>query len=343
MQAVFKFELDNVEIENIRSFCNSVEYCSIEQSIGWTQMFFKSKICYFYLIENSVIKSFCQINENYKFAHVVFGPVCCDKELMITSIKEIILYYKKRRFYFLDIQMYFKSGFDTEYIEYALNKNYNIKYIFDKENTKSSLEINLDDSDEEIFKRFRASNRGNIKKAIKLGLTVEIVKSTSELTSFIEIYLKMCTVRNLDKNGWSSDKINEIHNYLISNNKGQILIARDKDNIILGGVIMVYQGNTVRYFLGASDPDRRDLPVLHAVIYEAIKQAKNANFKFFDFWGYNHFVDENDQVYHINEFKAGFGGYFTFFAKKMNIDLVPFGSKIYSILLILRKFKNSFF
>lgn len=343
MHAVFKFELDNIELENIRSFCNSVDYCSIEQSIGWTQMFFKSKICYFYLIDDSVIKSFCQINEHYKFAHVVFGPVCCDKELMVTSINEIILYYKKRGFYFLDIQMYFKSGFDTEYIEYILNKDYNIKYIFDKENTKSSLEINLDDSHEEIFKRFRASNRGNIKKALKLGLIVEEVRSSPELASFIEIYLKMCKARNLDINGWSSNKINEVHNYLINNNKGQILIAKDKDNIILGGVIIVYQGISARYFLGASDPDRRDLPVLHAVLYEAIKQAKNSNFKFFDFWGYSHFVKKNDQVYYINEFKAGFGGYLTFFAKKMNIDLVPFGSKIYNIVLILRKFKNKFF
>ena len=340
MEAIFKFELDKIELENIRSFCNSVDYCSIEQSIGWTQMFFKSKICYFYLTDDSVIRSFSQINENFKFAHIVFGPVCCDKELMITSINEIIHYYKKRGFYFLDIQMYFKSGFDTEFIEYSLNKNYNIKYIFNKDNTKSSLEINLDNSHEEIFKAFRASNRGNIKKAIKLGLTIDTAKSPSELASFIEIYLKMCKVRNLDTNGWSSNKINEIYNYLISNNKGQILLAKDKDNIILGGVVVVYQGISVRYFLGTSDPDRRDLPVLHAVIDEAIKQAKNNNFKFFDFWGYNHFVDQNDQVYYINEFKAGFGGYYTFFAKKMNIDLIPFGAKIFNVLSWIRKIKN---
>ncbi len=343
MQSVFKFELDKTELERISGFCNSVDYCSIEQSIGWTQMFFKSKICYFYLIEDSDIKSFSQIHESHKIAHVVFGPVCCDKEIMVTSIDEIIHYYKKRGFFFVDIQMYFKSGFDTEYIEYALSKNYSIKYLFNKENTKSSIEINLEESDEDIFKRFRENNKRNIKKAIKSGLKVELVNGSAELTSFIDVYLKMCKVRDLDDKGLSPQKIIEIYSYLVNNKKGQILLAKDKDDNILGGVIIVYQGISVRYFLGASDPDRRDLPVLHLVIYEAIKQAKNNNFKFFDFWGYNHFVDENDQVYYINQFKTGFGGYYTFFAKKMNIDLVPFGSKIFSILLLLRKIKNKYF
>jgi hypothetical protein len=106
MQPVFKFELDKIELENIKNFCSSVDYCSLEQSVGWTQMLYKTKICYFILTDDNHIKSFCQINEKFKFANIIFGPVCCDKELMITSINEIINYYKKRGFYYLSIQMY---------------------------------------------------------------------------------------------------------------------------------------------------------------------------------------------------------------------------------------------
>jgi len=98
--------LDNTELVNVQKFCDSVDYCSIEQSIGWTQLFFNSNIRYFYLKDDSGIKSFCQINERLRAAQIDFGPVCCDKELVVDSINEIINYYKKRGFYYLGIQMY---------------------------------------------------------------------------------------------------------------------------------------------------------------------------------------------------------------------------------------------
>jgi lipid II:glycine glycyltransferase (peptidoglycan interpeptide bridge formation enzyme) len=76
-------------------------------------------------------------------------------------------------------------------------------------------------------------------------------------------------------------------------------------------------------------------------MYEAIMKAKNDNFKYFDFWGYNHFVDESDQIYNINKFKKGFGGYYTFFAKNMNISLSPSGFYLNKLLLAMRKLKSS--
>lgn len=330
MQAVFKFELDNIELDKIRNFCNSVDYCCIEQSIGWLEISCKSKFCYFYLVDGAEIKSFSMISERFRFAHVEFGPVCCDKEIMITSINEIIKYYTGRRFFFLDIQMYYKSGYDTEYIEYTLNKLHKIKYKFDNRNTKSSYEIDLGQSIEDIYRNMRDGHKKTIRKGIKLGITVDVVRDKDELVSFIEIYSKMCKARKIDQGELSAENIFEIYNYLIKNNKGQILVAKDKDKVVLGGVVLVYQGITVRGLKGTSDDDKRNLPIMHLILYEAIKLSKINGFKYFDFWGYNHFAAENNHVYYINHFKKGFGGYYTFFAKKMNIDLVPFGYYLYN-------------
>ena len=338
MQAVFKYGLDKIELENIEKFCNSVDYCSIEQSVGWSQLFYKSKICYFYLFDESGIKSFSQINEGVKSAQIYFGPVCCEKEVMITSINEIIHYYKKRGFYYLGIQMYYKSGYDTDYIEYALNKLYNIKYIFNNQNTKSSIEINLENSIEEIWRNFREGHKKSVKKAQKMGLTINEVKDLSELETFMEINSKMCKARHISDNSFVSRNIIKIFNYLIENNRGRILLAKDRDGIVVGGDMLVYQGNSVIMYKGATDPDRRDLPISHLLIYEAIIKAKNDQFKYFDFWGYNHFADKNDQVYYINQFKKGFGGYYTFFGKKMNISLVPYGYNIFKIFITFQTF-----
>jgi lipid II:glycine glycyltransferase (peptidoglycan interpeptide bridge formation enzyme) len=337
MQAVFKFELDKDESENIKAFCNSLDYCSIEQFVGWTQMFSKSNICYFYMLDGTDIKCYCQIHENFKFAEIVFGPACCDKEIMIDSINEIIRHYKERHFVHLSIQMYYKTGFDTEFIEYAINKSHKVTYKFDNLNTKSSIEINLESQQTDIFANLRENHKRNIKKALKLNLKVIPLEKQSDLKDFYEIISKMKEVRQLEMGIISLKQLNEINSYLVYNKKGQIILVKDDNDIVLGGVILVFQGVSVRYFFGASDPDKREVPILHLALYEAIKKSKIDNFKFFDFWGYNHFALEGDQVYNINHFKKGFGGYYIFFPKKMNISLIPNGYNIYRYLLF---FKN---
>lgn len=335
MEIVFKSELDPFEIGRVKLFCDSVEYCSLEQSIGFQEILNKTRINYFYLLENDKIESFAQITESFRFAHIWFGPVCSDKDLMIVSINEIIRHYKQKGFYYLGIQLYYKSGYDTEYIEYELNKLHNISYIFDNANTKSSLEICLDGNLAEINSNIRKGHKSDIKKALKEGMRVEEATTSEELASFFDVYLKMCKVRSIS--GHTRKEMTGICDYLITNRKGQILVAMDNSNAVLGGGIFVYQGITVRYLLGASDPERRDLPVLHPVIYRAIEMAKNNNFKYFDFWGYNHFADKDDQANYINHFKKGFGGYYTFFAKKMNINLVSYGFTIYRSSILVKK------
>ena len=336
MQSVFKYELDKIESENIKKYCDSVDYCAIEQSLGWTQMFFRSRICYFYLQDESGIRCFSQIHESLRSAQIIFGPVCCEMDIMLNSINEIIKYYKIRHFIYLGIQMYYKSGFETDYIEYKLNKLHKIQYRFNTENTKSSIELNLESPIEEIYSTFRKGHKSDIKKASKMGIIVDSVRDSNELNSFVEVYSKMCQVRKINDEGISIDKITDIYNFLIENNKGYFLIVRDSSGIVIGGAILVFQGISLRYFKGTTDPDRRDLPILHLLMYEAIKKAKIDNFKYFDLWGYNHFAADNDQVYNINHFKKGFGGYYTFFAKKMNINLIPEGYNIYRILLFMK-------
>ena len=336
MRAVFKYELDTSEIENIQKFCNSVDMCSAEQWIGWPEYFHnKSKICYFYLSDEIGIKSFCQINESFGSAHIFNGPVCSEPDKIIDSINEIICYYKKKYFYYLAIQMYIKSGYDTDYIEYKLNKKHDIKYFFNNANTKSSIEIDLSKNIDEIWRSFSKGHRNSINKSRKLGVTIKVVTSKEELNSFLDICTKLCKSRNLRENWFEKENIDTIHKYLINNNKGQILIAKDSNGDIIAGDMLLYQGNTVRMYRGAMDPDRRELPVSHLSTFESIIRAKNDHFKYLDLWGYNHFANENDQAFSINHFKKGFGGDFTFFAKKMNISLIPYGYYIYRSLKYL--------
>ncbi|MDZ7634097.1 MAG: hypothetical protein U5L72_06515 [Bacteroidales bacterium] len=170
MQIVFKTELTGQEIKAIREFCYGADYFALEQSIGFSAILYNTKITYFWLQDGAQIKSFCQINENLRFAHIWFGPVCNDPELIVLSINEIVKHYKKRSFWYLGVQLYKKTGPDCDLIEYKLNRSHRIRYLFDNENTKSSLEIDLDKSTESIFRGIRKGHRSDIRKAEGEGL-----------------------------------------------------------------------------------------------------------------------------------------------------------------------------
>jgi lipid II:glycine glycyltransferase (peptidoglycan interpeptide bridge formation enzyme) len=328
MNAIFKTELDSSDIKAIKEFCNIADYCAIEQQIGFPEILYKSKISYFWLkADDNSIKCFCQIHENFKSAHILFGPVCNDKDLMIEAVLKIVEHYKAGHFWYLGIQPYRKTGYEADYIEYRLVNKIRIDYILDNENTKSSLEIDLRDSIDVIFQKFSKGHKSAVKKAIKCGLRVEEVNNENALTSFISVYLKMCKVRKVKPH--SAEEIEGICNYVKKNNMGTILLAVDQENRVLGGSVFVYQGISVRYLLSASEPDRKDIPIAHIIIFKAIEKAKEDKFRYFDFWGYNHFAKAEDQIYLVNRFKKGFGGYYTFLMKKMNISLIPCGFQIY--------------
>ena len=338
MNAIFKERLSEQEVGQITSFCRSSKYCAIEQSVGFPALLNKQKIMYFYLEHENSILSFCQINEKLRFATIWFGPVCDDRDVMLRSLCEIIEHYKKRRFWYLGIQLYLKSGYDSEYIEYALNKLYRIRYIFNNENTKATLEIDLGISISDIYRNMRKGHKSDIKKALRSGIRIEEAQTADDVQAFADIYHKMQKARKI--HGHTTMEITGIYNYVCNNDLGTLLLAKDKNDSVVGGAIIVKQGISARYLISASDPEKRDLPMTHLIIYRAIEIAKEERMRYFDFWGYNHFADKDDQIYNVNLFKKGFGGYYTFFAKNMNINLIPFGYNIHSFFSVIKRMKN---
>lgn len=335
MRAVFKSRLDDSEAQKIKQFCASAKYFAIEQSLGFPEILGASPKTYFYLTSDEEILSFSQINESFKFAQIWYGPVCDDREVMIESVLSIADHYRKRRFWYLGIQPYRKTGYESDYIEYALNRKLRISYVFSNENTKTSLEIDLDQSLEKIFSSFRKGHKSAVRKAISTGIVVAEPETPADLNSFVDVYLSMCRDRGIK--GHTPMEVAGIHQYITENKCGEILLAKDNEEKVLGGAVFVFQGLSVRYLLSAADPGRKDLPATHLILFTAIKRAKEIGLRYFDFWGYNHFANPDDQIYLVNRFKRGFGGYFSFLMKRMNISLIPGGFRIFQLYNKARK------
>jgi hypothetical protein len=338
MNASFRMELDDSEAKAIRDFCAAADYFAIEQAIGFPEILYKTRITYFWLSDDRGIMSFAQINETTGCAHIWFGPVCDDPMVMIESVRRIADFYRRKGYWYLGIQPYRKSGPEADYIEYSLNRELRIKYLYNNENTKSSLEIALHRNLNDISNHFSKGHKSAVTKAGKSGITLQELNTPADIQDFVGIYEKMRNHRRIK--GHTAEEIIGICNYILENRCGNILLAKDPDDVVIGGSVFVVQGISVRYLLSATDPSRRDLPVTHYIINKAIERFKDLGYRYFDFWGYNHFARPGEQIYNVNKFKKGFGGNYIFLMKKMNISLIPGGFALFRFYTFLRKAKS---
>ncbi len=281
----------------------------------------------------------------FKTANINFGPAFSDFEVLKKGIQFLHNYFSSRNFIFFSIQLGIPASKQTELLEYNINHYFKVKYYFKPGNLWSSIYVDLAKPETEILRSFSKGHKSSIKSAYsKSELRISIQNNPGSLKSFIDLYIKMMAVRKLpfDKEE-TAHLFNSVSSFINENDKGFIEYIFEGENLV-GGLIIIYQGNSARYYKGASDPERRDIPILHFGLYEAMKYCKANGYSIFDLWGYNHFVDENDQVYFINKFKKGFSNSFTFFPKRMNFVLKPVTYNIYLFLRFCKKgikrFKN---
>ncbi len=336
MHFFFKYNISDTEIDQIKRFYNSLDLVTIEQYPKWNEVIedYSSKVCYFLAKENEETVCFAQIKEiGIKSIHftaqIEFGPIFKDADFLIKSMEKIHRYYKRKGFTYLFIQLAIPTGAISDYIECKLNQLLKIRYIFDRQN-KTSILVDLKPQEEEIFRNFSKGHKSAVKKAIREGIITKEVDSIDEVSALSEIYIKMCQSRKLSINIEKTKRqFKNIFIFLKEERKGIMLIVKDRLGTVIGGLIAVFEGNRVRYYKGTSDPERKNIPILHLAFWEVIKRAKREGFKYFDLWGYNHYVDDKDQIFYLNRFKKGFGGKYIFYPKIMHIDLKPFGYFIY--------------
>lgn len=337
-----KKKLNNDEYDNVVTFLNSLSFYCIEQHPDWNVKVEKYKHNFFLNTdEKGNINCFGNILLSHgplKTASINFGPAFNDYKVLTKAIAFLHSYFSSRKFIFFSIQLGTYKNNQTELLEYNINKDFKVKYYFKPGNLWSSVYIDLSRSENEILKSFSNGHRRRINNSFsKNGITVKVKNDEVCLQSFIRLYIKMYKLKNLPyTENEITDSFNNLNSFIYENNKGFMIYIFQKDDLV-GGMMIVYQGNSARVYKGATDPERRDIPISHSGIFEAIKLCKAEGFLSLDLWGYNHFASKNDPVYSINEFKKGFSDSFTFFPKRMNFVLNPLNYNIYLLLKFCKK------
>jgi len=144
-----------------------------------------------------------------------------------------------------------------------------------------------------LLENLSSGTRKNIKKAQKI---VEI----SESDNVTELFglIKMTFDRQKIKVPFINNQLLKLYNCCKEKKSCKILIAKDKQDNIHSGILLVWNNKTVYYLVGGSNPDFRNSEAMSLVMWESIKFASSFA---------NEFDFEGTMVESIERFIRGFG------------------------------------
>ena len=130
-------------------------------------------------------------------------------------------------------------------------------------------ELDLSPGEEAIFSGLRDSTRRNIRKSIKLGVTIVEDNQDSGLKEFYR--LNLITRRDHGLPPQPKQFFSSLLKNIISKGNGRILLARHENAWVAAGVFLSFNGKAI-YKYGASDKACQKLRANNLLMWEAIKR-----------------------------------------------------------------------
>jgi lipid II:glycine glycyltransferase (peptidoglycan interpeptide bridge formation enzyme) len=268
--------INPLEFQNWDDLTKSTEACSIFHSTAWARVLYNSygyKPLYFTVIhdnELSVLVPLMEINSFFTGRRGVSLPFSDYCEPIIkdnNKIAEVLDYI-------------FEYGKKAGWKSVELRPTQTMSAHFPHAATYYGHTLNLSVDEQSIFSNFRNSIKRNIRKAVKVGVTVKICHTLDSIKEYYRLH-------NLTrkKHGVPPQPFyffNNIFRHIIDKNLGIVLLAYFKGNCVAGNVYFHYNNNAY-YKYGASDLQYQDLRASNLVMWEAIKFYAQNNFQHFCF------------------------------------------------------------
>jgi peptidoglycan pentaglycine glycine transferase (the first glycine) len=185
-----------------------------------------------------------------------------------------------------------------------------------KEPIKTEI-LDLEKSEQELLEAMHQKTRYNIRLAEKKGVKIKWQMANGKWqmangergtkNKDVEIFYKLSqeTAKRDGIKIYSKDYYEKLVEFF-GDNKKQMklkLYVAEYEGKPLASIMVIYFGDTATYLYGASSNENRELMPNYLIQWQAIKDAKSAGMKIYDFWG----IDE-EKWPGITRFKKGFGG-----------------------------------
>jgi len=177
-------------------------------------------------------------------------------------------------------------------------------------------------SEEQLLKAMRKNTRYSVKKAEKEGVEIRQSFNPDDVLRFNRIYKE--TAERHKFTPYSLDYLQKEFDTFVNDNQISIFLARYKNEIIAGAIIVFYNGVGF-YHHGATSSKYARIPASQLLQWEVIKEAKRRGCKLYNFWG---IVEGSPPAgghpwAGLSLFKKGFGGFSKEYLHAQDLPIKP--------------------
>lgn len=198
---------------------------------------------------------------------------------------------------------------------------------------ENTLILDLDREEEDLLKQMKPKGRYNIKVAQKNGVIVRKSSNSPEDVDAFYRLLQQTTSRD-EFSGHQKKFYNDMLETL--GEKSLLYLAEYQSNIV-AGIIVTHHKDTAIYYFGASGNEYRNVMAPYLLQWQAIKDAKKAGMKYYDFLG----IAPENSPHHpwagVTDFKLKFGGRRVDYQPAQEMVYQPFWYQVVKLLKKLRR------
>ena len=296
------FEIKKIKNEgDWQKIRKDLSVVSFLQSFGWAefQRSLGKRVYHFSVFQGGKINLSCLlIKEKFprggkSFFYIPLGP---------SFAKGLTEQNKKEVFSFL-LGYLFSLAKKEKAVFLRIEPIENLPYSFGKKAIKriqpqKSWVLDLDKSEEDIFKGFTYRVRYNIRLSERKGVKVEFLENYHP-----DFYKLLKKIAEADRFGYFPENhyIN-LFNHRDKDFRAIMCLAKYENKVIAANILIFFE-KTVISLHGASDHQYRQLKAPSLIHWEVIKKAKKEGASLYDFWGF-----DEEKWPGFSYFKKTFGG-----------------------------------
>jgi len=163
--------------------------------------------------------------------------------------------------------------------------------------------VDITSNDNTLLKNMRQQTRYEVRRADKRGVTVRIDTSAEITDTFHTIQVKTA-----QRQGFIPPSSSYLRSCMQALGDHARIYRADKDGQLLNLGLVIMYGHEAAYFEAASTPEARREPGAYAIIWQAMRDAREAGLTRFNLWGTAPADQPDHRFGGVTTFKRGFGG-----------------------------------
>jgi len=177
--------------------------------------------------------------------------------------------------------------------------------------------LDLEKSEDDLLKEMRRQTRYEVRRAGKLGITVDWASSEEIFREFHQVQVETATRQHfvppdlktlLAERVAFNDPKNQPDTKTTEADHARIYVARTAEGAPIAYGLILIGGAEAEYFEAASTELNHKLPGAYALQWQVIKDLKKFGIKRYNLWGIAPHGQKNHRYAGVTTFKTGFGG-----------------------------------